>query len=433
MAERWFRAVRLLLSLTFLAVCVAGCESSTASPGPGPSTAGVIEIGAELALGIDQREVSQAMENAIRLAIEQANRQHVLPGYTLFLRVQDDVGASGQPDPSIGAVDALEFLSDARVAGIIGPLTGEVARAQMPLTNQKGLVQISPASTASCLTEMPASGCTGPDDLLPVLRPTGRLTSFSLAPPADLQAALSADFFSHTLAYRRIYVLSGTQDDAGDLAASFIARLSADGGHLVGRRQLSGGSALAAEARSILLSAPDAVYVAGPDPEAGATLALLRGQLGTIPLLIGDTLTAALAAPALAAPGPGPVYLVLAPASQSATPQAADFVRAYQASYGSPGVYSASSYDCAWILIHAIATAIAGGARPPAGVDDSDAASSFRQAVITAVSKTDAWGVSGHQSFDANGESTNDVIAIYQLTAGGDLPAWKYIGVQAAP
>lgn len=436
MAERCFQAVRLLLSLSVLAAFVAGCESSTASPGPGPSAMGVIEIGAELALSPQQSGVSQAMEDAMRLAITQANRQHILPGYTLVLSIQDDVGASGQPDPSIGAVDALKFLNDARVAGIIGPLASEVATAQMPLTNQKGLVQISPASTASCLTRStPASGCTGPDDLLPVLRPTGRPTYFRLAPPADLQAALSADFFYHTLAYRRIYVLSGRQDDASDLAASFSARLSADGGHLVGHRQLSGGSALPAEVRSIVLSDPDAVYIAGSEPEAVATLALLRGQLGAIPLLIGDTLTAALAAPALAAPGPGPVYLVLAPAPAraSTTPQAADFLQAYQASYGAPGVYSASSYDCAWLLIRAIAAAIAGGARPPSGADEGDAASSFRQAVLAAVSKTDIQGVSGQQSFDANGDTTHKIIAIYQLTAGAGLPAWRYIGVQAAP
>jgi branched-chain amino acid transport system substrate-binding protein len=429
MAARWLQAVRLLLSLAFLTAFVAGCQSTALSPGPSPTTAAVIEIGAELTLGGGQGDVGPAVENAIRLAIDQANRQHLLPGYTLVLSVRDDVGASGQPDPSIGAVNALEFLNDARVAGIIGPLASDVARAQMPLTNQKGLGQISPASTASCLTlQTPESGCRGPDDLVPVLRPTGRLTYFRLAPPASLQAALTADFVYQTLAYRRVYVLSGAQDD---LAASFSTRFTADGGHLVGHRRLSGGSAFPAEARSIAQSAPDAIYFAGHDPAAGAALAVLRTQLSrSIPLLIGDTLTAAVAAHTLA--GSGPVYIVLAPAPQNATAQAADFVRAYQASYGPPGMYSASSYDCAWILIHAIAAALGGGARPPASADDSDAATGFRQAVLTATSKTDAQGVTGHQSFDADGDTTSNIIAIYQLTLSGASPAWKYIGAQAA-
>jgi branched-chain amino acid transport system substrate-binding protein len=311
----------------------------------------------------------------------------------------------------------------------------------MPLTNQKGIVQISPASTASCLTrQTPESGCSGPDDLLPVLRPTGRLTYFRLAPPADLQAALTANFVYHTLVYRRIYLLSGARDEATDLAASFSTQFTADGGRLVGHSRLSGGSALPAQARSIVLSAPDAIYFAGhDDPAAGAAIAALRTQLGAltgaraIPLLIGDTLTAATAVHALAAPAPGPVYIVQAPATQHATPEATDFARAYQASYGPAGMYSASSYDCAWILIHAIAVALNGGSRPPANADDNDTATSFRQVVITATSKTDEQGVTGHQSFDADGDTTSNVIAIYRLTPGESQPAWKYIGTQAAP
>ncbi|HEY1350101.1 MAG TPA: branched-chain amino acid ABC transporter substrate-binding protein [Ktedonobacteraceae bacterium] len=433
MAGRCFQALCLLLLTTLL----AGCQSSTPDPGPGPSAAGVIEIGADLALSGSQAAVGQAAENGMRLAIARANRQHVLGGYTLALAVRDDVGASGLPDPSIGAVNVLELLGRTPLAGIIGPLASEVARAQLPLTNQRGIAQISPASSATCLTrETPQSGCIGAFDLVPLLRPTGRLTYFRLAPPADLQGVLSADFVYHTLNARRVVVLTSGQD-ADDLALSFRNQFTADGGriveHLPGER---------ATARGIALAAPDLIYFADHAPGAEATLLALRTQLaamgraGTIPWLIGDTLAAATLAsvPASGLVGRAPVYLLVAPAPADAgtTPEALDFIRAYQASYGPPGMYSAGSYDCTWILIHAIAAALSTGARPPAGPDDSDAASNFRQAVLAAINKTDEQGVTGRLHFDPDGDSVNRTIAIYRLSPAS-VDGWTYVGARAAP
>lgn len=441
MARRWLQALRLLLGLALWTTLVAGCESGAPGPGHSPAATGVIAIGAELALTGSQADVGWEVENGIRLAIEQANRQHVLAGYTLVLQTRDDVGASGQSDPSIGAVDALEFVSDAQVAGILGPLASNVARAQLPLTNQRGIVQISPASSASCLTqETAASGCAGPADLLPLLRPTGRLTYFRLAPPANLQGALTADFAYHTLTYRRVYVLSDGHDDADDLAASFSSQFATDGGRIAGHRHLAGAGVSAAEARSIVLAAPDAIYLVGHDPGAVAAIAALRIHLAAlaprraIPLLIGDTLTAAMVAHAPGAgPAPaGPIYAVLAPAPAPTSAQAADFAQAYRERYGPPGVYSAGGYDCAWVLIHALAAALRTGAKPAVRADDNDAAASFRQAVIAATGRTDEQGVTGHVSFDSAGDTTNRVVAIYQQVPGGQA-GWNYIGVQAAP
>jgi branched-chain amino acid transport system substrate-binding protein len=437
MAGRCLQTLHLLLGLTLLTTLLAACQSSAPGPGPGPSATGVIEIGADLALSGSQAAVGQAAENGIRLAIAQANRQHVLAGYTLALAARDDVGALGQADPSIGAVNVLDLLGQAPVAGIIGPLASEVARAQLPLTNQRGIVQISPASAATCLTrETPQSGCIGAFDLLPLLRPTGRLTYFRLAPPADLQGVLTADFVYHTLNARRVMVLTDGQD-AADLALSFRNQFTADGGRIVGHLQSDH-----ATARGIALAAPDLLYFADHAPDAGVALLALRTQLaamgraGAITLLIGDTLAAATLAPLLGhQPANRPaVYLMVAPALADAgtTPEARDFTRAYQVSYGPPGIYSAGSYDCAWMLIHAIAAALDAGARPPMGPNDSDAASNFRQAVIAASNKTDEQGVTGRLRFDQDGDSTNRAIAIYRLTPGAP-DAWSYVGTRAAP
>ena len=237
MARRWFQVFRLLTGLALFATLLVGCESATPHPGSNIATPGVIKIGAELPLVGDGASAGKAAEDGIRLAIDEANRQHILPGYTLVLDAKNDVGASGLQDPSVGAVNVMELISDAQVAGIVGPLASDVARAEMPLTNQKGIVQISPANTATCLTQNTLeSGCTGPDNLIPLLRPTGRVTYFRLATPDNLQGALTADFAYRTLGYRRVVVIDDTEADGAGLASNFINHPSSDTVEVMTRR-----------------------------------------------------------------------------------------------------------------------------------------------------------------------------------------------------
>jgi branched-chain amino acid transport system substrate-binding protein len=434
MARRWFQVFRLLTGLALFATLLVGCESATPHPGSNIATPGVIKIGAELPLVGDGASAGKAAEDGIRLAIDEANRQHILPGYTLVLDAKNDVGASGLQDPSVGAVNVMELISDAQVAGIVGPLASDVARAEMPLTNQKGIVQISPANTATCLTQNTLeSGCTGPDNLIPLLRPTGRVTYFRLATPDNLQGALTADFAYRTLGYRRVVVIDDTEADGAGLASNFINQFTSDGGRIVGHIQSR--SDYAAELQKIAILRPDAIYFTGQSVNSGS---VLRRQmeatpgLETTPLLIGDTLIAEAIAQASGPGSAGPVYSIVASADATANPSATEFVQKYQSMYGPIGLYSASSYDCAWILIDAVKAAISAGAKPPTAADDSDAASSFRQAVISALMKTDYDGVTGHQSFDPNGDTMNRVISVYQVTDADGRPDWKYIGSESS-
>ena len=436
MARRWFQVFRLLTGLALFATLLGGCESATPHPGNNIATPGVIKIGAELPLAGDDASAGKAAEDGIRLAIDEANRQHILPEYTLILDAKNDVGASGVQDPSVGAVNVMELISDAQVAGIVGPLASNVARAEMPLTNQKGMGQISPASTASCLTQNTLeSGCTGPDNLIPLLRPTGRVTYFRLATPDNLQGALTADFAYRTLGYRRVVVIDDTEADGASLTSNFINQFTSDGGRVVSHMYLQGRSDYAAELQKIAILRPDAIYFTGQSTNSGS---VLRRQmeatpgLEATPLLIGDALIANAIAQAGGAASAGPVYSIVASADATANPSATEFVQKYQSMYGPIGPYSASSYDCAWILIDAVKAAISAGAKPPTAADDSDAASSFRQAVISALMKTDYDGVTGHQSFDPDGDTMNRVISVYQITDTDGRSGWKYIGSESS-
>jgi branched-chain amino acid transport system substrate-binding protein len=112
----------------------------------------------------------------------------------------------------------------------------------------------------------------------------------------------------------------------------------------------------------------------------------------------------------------------------TASSSAATFRSQYTAVYGNNlNVYSASAYDCANILIQGIKTALANGAKTPQNSSDAEGAKAFRQAVINAVQGISYTGITGHQSFDSNGDTTDKIITIYKLAANtSGKPDWIY-------
>src|SRR5260370_36340966 len=113
------------------------------------------------------------------MAVDQANANHTISGVTLVFVPKDDVGPSGLHDPTVGAANVTTLVSDAEVAGMVGPFNSSVAKAEMPITNQAPLAQISPANTNPCLTkDTAASGRSGKNELIPTLRPTGQVNYF---------------------------------------------------------------------------------------------------------------------------------------------------------------------------------------------------------------------------------------------------------------
>ncbi|HEV2653724.1 MAG TPA: branched-chain amino acid ABC transporter substrate-binding protein, partial [Ktedonobacteraceae bacterium] len=99
----------------------------------------------------------------------------------------------------------------------------------------------------------------------------------------------------------------------------------------------------------------------------------------------------------------------------------------YTATYGPLGAYSAAGYDCAKILIQSIKTALANGAKVPKDSSDAAGAKTFRQAVIDAMQKTDYTGLTGHHTFDSNGDTTNKIITVQQLATVDGKPNWKVL------
>src|SRR5579859_5105207 len=126
----------LPLLLAILVACGSGSTTGNGGNTPTATANGVIKIATELPVSGKDESSGKPAEDGAHLAVNQANANHTIPGYTLVFDPQDDVGPSGIHDPAVGARNVTSLISDALVAGIVGPFNSNVAKAEMPITNQ---------------------------------------------------------------------------------------------------------------------------------------------------------------------------------------------------------------------------------------------------------------------------------------------------------
>jgi len=421
------------LLLAILAACGSGTTGGGGTGGGGSTPTGstTIKIATELPVSGKDESSGKPAENGAHLAVDQANANHTIPGYTLVFDPKDDVGPSGTNDPAVGAQNVTALVGDALVAGIVGPFNSAVAKAEMPITNQAPLAQISPANTNTCLTQEGADvGCTGANDLVPTLRPTGKVTYFRIATTDNHQGPAGADYLHKTKGYKSVYVIDDTTTYGVGIADAFKKEWQAIGGTLLGSSsEPPTTTSYVSLLTQIAAKHPDAIYFGGLDSTGGILIRQQMGQIAALkntPLGGGDGIVTPTFASTIGVPQ-GPVFGTVAVIDTSKNAGAKNFVSQYNAVYSTINVYSAAAYDCANILIQAIKTALANGARTPQNSSDAAGAKAFRQAVINAIQNISFDGVTGHQAFDKNGDTTNKIISIYQLGNNtSNKPDWLF-------
>jgi branched-chain amino acid transport system substrate-binding protein len=431
MQRSWSRVLTLTMGIPLLLAILVACGLGSGGNTPhGGST--FIKIATELPVTGQSASFGKGTEDGAHLAVDQANTHHTIPGYTLVFDPKDDVGLNGFSDPAVGAQNVRSLIGDALVAGIVGPFASGVARAEMPITNQAPLAQISPSTSNPCLTKNSAeSGCSGSNNLLPVLRPTGKVTYFRITATDDYQAPAGADYLYKTLHLTKAYIIDDGESFGIGIANTFNKAFMADGGTVLGHSSepfttISYISLLT----QIASKHPDVIYFGGADVGGGIKIRQQMQQvpgLQNLPFAGGDGIVSPSFASIIGLNG-GPVYGTVA-VVDTTSPSAATFRSQFTAVYGNDlNAYSAAAYDCANILIQAIKTALANGARTPQNSDDAAGAKTFRQAVIDALKATSYDGITGHQAFDSNGDTTNKIISIYKLAANrSGKPDWKYV------
>jgi len=439
MQRSWSRIFALTLGIPMLLALLAACGSGTTGTGPAatPSSGStIIKLATDLPVSGGDASIGKSTENGAHLAVDQANQKKVIPGYTLQFDPQDDVGPSGVHDPAKGANNITSLIGDGLVAGVVGPFNSNVAVAEEPIANNGPLALISPSNTNPCLTKRgDAVGCGGANDKVPSLRPAGldKITYFRLAATDDHQGPAMADYLYNTAHLKKAFVIDDTETYGAGIAKYFIQEWTKLGGTV-----LDGGKSHSVKSTTsyvnLLTQAaaqhPDVIYFGGVYANGGT---LIGKQMQTVPGLKnvvyagGDGIQDTTVAKAIGTSGPS-VYATVAAPDATKIPAAQQFIKDYQAVYGDIGPYSATAYDAMNILIQAVKTALTKTHTPK---DSSDAAQAkvFRQAVIDALKGISYDGVTGHTSFDENGDTTNKIFTIYQVAEVSGNPDWKAVNV----
>ncbi|MGW1775531.1 ABC transporter substrate-binding protein [Streptomyces sp. NPDC002104] len=373
-------------------------------PGGGGSGSGAAASSVTVVIGLDAplsgglSAMGVGMKNSADLAVRTSNRTGHVPGVNFEIKALDDEAA-----PAKGGPNASRFVDDAKVLGVVGPLTSSVAKTMAQPLGRANLVSVSPSNTDPVLTLGPdwAKGSKS--------RP---YTTYFRTVATDVdQGPFAARYLHGEAGKRKLYVIDDGSAYGTGLTSGLGAAFTKLGGTVVGKDRVDPAqddfSYLAPQIRA---SGADAVYFGGYYDAAGRLSGQLRQAGVTVPLMGGDGifdqqyLTANPKAEGDLATGIG------VPAE--ALEKGRDFLARYrEAGYPeAAGSYGPYAYDATWAVIEAVKAVVAahGGTLP------ADA----RAKMPRAVSGLSFDGVTGRVAFDAYGDTVNRQLTVYAVKGG---------------
>jgi branched-chain amino acid transport system substrate-binding protein len=391
-----FKLVGVALVAASLAFAGCGSRADTATSGSAAAGGKVATIGVIAPLSGDLSALGLGIRNSVNLAIQQANANGTIPGWTLKLDAEDD-----QATPDVGKNAATKLASDDTVVGVVGTLNSSVAQSVIPVLDAAHIVQVSPANTNPTLTK-------GADYATSPKRPNANYfrtcTTDAVQGPFAAQYLLKAGITKVATIHDKLTYGQG-------LVAAFSEAFKAGGGTITSAETINPDdkdySAVIAKVKA---TGPAAIYYGGQYPQAGPLSKQAKAAGLNVPLMGGDGIF-------------DPTFIKLGGSdgdlatSVGAPVESLDSAKAFVEAYGKAGfsepyaAYGAYSYDAANAIINALKTSLA----------SATDAKSARQATIDAMAKVSFDGATGKVAFDEFGDSVSRVLTVYKVTSG----AWK--------
>jgi branched-chain amino acid transport system substrate-binding protein len=217
-----FLACLMALSLTVVSV---GAQSTPAT----------VSIYTSWPLTGGSQYTGVSMLNGAKLALTHylADHNGVGPGgVTINIVPLDDASSStGSWDGTIEAENAQRCVNDATCLVYYGTYNSGAAKVSMPITNQAGIVQVSPANSYAGLTRACGDACAAgePD----IYRPTGQVNYFRVDPTDDIQGPSDASWAS-CLGFQKVYIIDDQQAYGKGIADTFEAQATKIGMTVLG-------------------------------------------------------------------------------------------------------------------------------------------------------------------------------------------------------
>ncbi len=341
----------------------------------------LVKIGVAAPLTGPQSHYGKGIENAVRMAVEEANASGLeIGGKKIKFEVlaEDD-----QADPKT-ATSVAQKLVDAKINGVVGHMNSGAGIPASKIYMEASIPQISASMTAVAYTAQ------------------GYPTTYRVMANDAQQGKVLGEYATQKWGAKKVVLIDDRTAYGQGLADEVEKAVKAGGGEITAREFTND---KAQDFNAILTSAkgkkPDLIFFGGMDPQGGPMVRQLKGLGMASKYLGGDGIYS-------------PKFIELAGKSAEGSkasspglplekmPGGVEFKQKYEAKYGQIQLYEPFAYDAANILIDAMKRA---GSTEP-------------NKYLPEMSKTNYTGVIGTVSFDEKGDIKNGPVSVYEVKDG---------------
>ena len=398
------------------AIAAVGCSSGASSPsggstGTASASGNTVDIYSSLPMQGSSNVQTIPMVNGMKLALAQAGGKAGM--FTVnFTALDDSTAAAGKWDPSQTAANARRVAADPKAVYYIGEFNSGASEISIPILNQGGIPQVSPANTyVGLTTDLPGSAPGEPEKYYP----TGKRTYLRIVPIDSIQGA--ADLLAMKQAGCTKVAIANDKEAYGAGLAQLIELEKAEYGVTVVSNTGIDPTAsnFRTYAQTIKSQGADCFFFSGIVSNGGVQIVKdVNAALPTAKIFGPDGVCTT--AWTQASQGGVPASIdplmecTVATQDLAAYPGGKAFLAAYKAKYGTsdPDPYAIYGYEVMKLGLDTIASLGANGDNK-ADVLKALFAIKDRKSVI------------GTYGFDANGDTTLKSYGLYAANKSGDL------------
>lgn len=391
MRKQFYSAASLVLSLgMLLSACGGGSQGTDGQPpstSPNGSTntrATTIKIATASPLSGSVATLGDAIKMGAQLKLEESQPKFEQMGYKLELVPLDD-----QADPKKGVANAQLIGADTAILGVIGHLNSGVSIPSSETYEKYNVAMITPASTATDLTDRN-------------LKAVNRIVARD-----DFQGPAGAEFAVNELNAKKIFVIQDKTAYGQGLADAFKGAAESLGAEIVGYEGITVGEKdFNGVLNQVVAKKPDVVYFGGLYGEGGLLIKQAREKGISVPFMGGDGIDSSTLVE-IAGDKVTNTYYTSVAADVSKIEAGKQFAENYKAKFGkNVESYSAYGYDAMGVMLNAVESAInANGRTMPT-----------REQVRDAVRATqDYQGLVTKVGFDSKGDNNFATVYIFKF------------------
>ena len=396
-----------LLAALALGVTACGDDEGGGGGGGEGKSSGEVTVYSSLPLQGASRPQTTAMVNGIKLALQQANNK--AGDFTIkYQSLDDSTAQAGSWTPEATSANARKAAQDDSAVAYIGEFNSGASAISMPILNEGGLAQISPANTAVGLTTDEAGADEGEPDKY---YPTGERHYSRIVPKDTIQGAALATLMKEEQC-TKVFILNDKEVYGAGLARNIEGAAEEQGLEILGNEGIDP-------------KAPNFRSLASKIKSAGADCFVFSGITANGAVQLYKDVAAALPSAKLFGPdgvaesgfsdpkeGGIPANVAERTLVTVATlspdeypPEGQKFFEDFEKTYGekNPDPYAIYGYEAMQLVLDALERA---------GTSD-------RQAVIDAIFETKGReSVLGTYDIDENGDTTLTDYGVYRVKDG---------------